>query len=128
MHLRRILILDAVTCVGTGLLLALFAVQLEPLLGLPYTLLQYAGLALLPIAAFMTWLGLRSDPWKAGVWTVILGNALWVAGSLALIGWLSPTRVGTVFILAQAFAVALLAVMEYLAQRRSSPWRALRAT
>ena len=128
MHLRRILIIDAVTCVGTGLLLGLFAVQLEPLLGLPYTLLQYAGLALLPIAAFMAWLGLRNDSWKAGVWTVILGNVLWVAGSLALLGWLSPTPVGTVFVLAQAFAVAMLALLEYLAQRRSSARRALRAT
>jgi hypothetical protein len=58
----------------------------------------------------------------------MVGNALWIAGSLALLGWLSPTRVGSVFVLAQAFAVAILAVLEYRAQRRSSAWRALRAT
>ena len=39
MNLRRILLIDAATCVATGLVLSLFAAPLEPLLGLPYPLL-----------------------------------------------------------------------------------------
>ena len=102
MHLRRVLLLDAAACVATGLLLALFAVQLEPLLGLPYLLLQYAGLSLLPIGAFIAWIGTNRTPAKTWVWAVIAGNALWVAASLLLLLVLSPSPIGYAFIIAQA--------------------------
>ena len=59
MDLRKILFIDAATCVLTGLGLAVLAGALEPLLGLPRALLQYAGLALLPVAAFMAWAATR---------------------------------------------------------------------
>jgi hypothetical protein len=118
MTLRRILLIDAATCALTGLVLSLFAPTLEPLLGLPYALLQYAGLALLPIAAFMAWVALRAKPPVLGVWTVIAGNAAWVLASLLLVVWLSPSLLGYAFVIAQAVVVALLAELEYAGLRK----------
>jgi hypothetical protein len=118
MHLRHVLVVDAVTCVFMGLALSLFAVQLEPLLGLPYPLLQYAGLALLPIGGFMAWLAVQSLLPKWGVSAVIAGNALWAAASVALLFVLSPSALGHAFVIAQAVAVAALAELEYAGLRR----------
>jgi hypothetical protein len=120
MNLRRVLLLDAATCVATGLLLALFAVQLEPILGLPYALLQYAGLSLFPIAAFIAWTSTNKALSKSGVWAVIAGNALWVAASLLLLFVLSPSPLGYAFVIAQAAAVALLAELEYAGLRKAA--------
>jgi hypothetical protein len=117
-QLRHILAADAATCVATGLALALFAVQLEPLLGLPYALLQYAGIALLPVGGFMAWLALQEDVSKAGVRTVIAGNAAWAAASVAVLFVLSPSPLGYAFVIAQAIAVAALAELEYAGLRR----------
>jgi len=115
--LRRILLVDAGSCVGMGLFLALLADPLSPMLGLPAALLSYAGLALLPIAAFMGWVATREQPPLAGVWLVILGNAGWVAGSVALLFLVSPTALGYAFVIGQAAIVAGLAELEYVSTR-----------
>lgn len=77
--LRRALLVDAASCAGMGALLALAAAPLARLFGLPEALLFYAGLALIPIAAYMTWLGTREAAPAALVWAVIAGNVLWIA-------------------------------------------------
>jgi len=87
------------------------------MLGLPAALLFYAGLALLPIAAFMAWVATREQPPLAGVWLVILGNAGWVAGSVALLFLVSPTALGYAFVIGQAAIVAGLAELEYVSTR-----------
>lgn len=120
MDLRKILIIDAATCVLTGLGLAVLAGALEPLLGLPRALLQYAGLALLPVAAFMAWAATRRPVPQAAAWLVVGGNALWVLASIAVLFALSPSPLGYAFLIAQALAVALLAELEYAGLRRSA--------
>jgi hypothetical protein len=117
MNLRKILWLDAATCVATGLLLSLLSPQLSVWLGLPEALLFYAGLALFPIAAFMAWTATRLV--EPAVWLVIGGNALWVLGSFAVLA-LSPTGLGYAFVIAQALAVAVLAELEYVGLRRAA--------
>jgi hypothetical protein len=119
--LRRVLFVDAATCVAMGLLLLLATGVLAPLLALPGMLLQYAGLSLLPIAALMAWVATRSNLSRVGVWIVIAGNALWVAGSAFLLvgGWVSPSLLGYVFVVAQALTVVLLAEMEYVGLRKA---------
>ena len=117
MNLRLVLWIDAATCVATGLLLSALAAPLSPLLGLPAPLLFFAGLSLFPIAAFMAWTARR--PSQPAVWLVIGGNVLWVLGSLLVLA-MSPTKLGTVFVVAQAAAVALLAELEYVALRRTA--------
>ena len=119
MKLRHVLLIDVFTCIATGLALSLFAVQLEALLALPYALLQYAGIALLPVGGFIAWIAAHR-PSRPGVAIVIAGNALWVAASIALLFLFSPTPLGYAFVIVQALAVALLAELEYAELRRTA--------
>jgi hypothetical protein len=84
------------------------------LTALPEALLLLVGLSLLPIAAFMALVATRARPPAALVRPVIAGNALWVAGSVLLLlaPWIAPNALGVGFVLAQALAVAALAVLE----------------
>jgi len=120
--LRTLLLVDAVTCGVMGGLLALGAGTLGPLTAIPPALLYYAGLGLLPIAAFMTVVATRPVIQPAAAWLIIAGNALWVMGSLLLVvtGWITPNALGTTFVVAQALVVVLLAVLEHGALRHAS--------
>ena len=120
LFLRRILALDAMSCIAMGLLMGLGAAPLAPLLGLPEPLVRTAGLVLLPLAAFIGWLATRPAPPRSLVWIVILGNVGWTAESFALIGQSQPaiTTLGIAFVSAQALAVLGLAALEYGGLRR----------
>jgi len=121
--LRRVLWVDAATCLAMGALLVLFSAPLASLLGLPALLLSYAGAALFPVAVFMGWVAFRdgmSVVSVVGTWVVILGNVGWVAGSLLVLFLLSPTGLGIAFVIVQGVAVALLAAAEYVGLERSA--------
>lgn len=113
--LRQWLIIDALTCLMTGVAFVSASGWLASWSGLPGGLLFYAGTALFPCAALML-LAART-PSRPLVWLVIFGNLAWAAGSLVVAFALTPTTPGLFAILAQAAAVALLGLME---------WRALR--
>jgi hypothetical protein len=85
------------------------------------TLLLYAGLSLFPVAIFIGLVGTRETLAPPAVWVVIVGNALWVAGSVLLLfgGMIAPNAWGYVFIGAQAAAVAVLAELEYFGLRQT---------
>jgi hypothetical protein len=120
--LRRVLLADAVASAGSGLLMLAGASLLEGLLGLPAPLLMYAGLGLLPFAAFVAYAATRERLSRVAVWVVIVLNAIWVAHSLLLLvsDWVAPSAFGYAFVTAQAAAVAILAELEYLGLRRMS--------
>ena len=120
--LRRVLALDALSCVAMGLLMALGAAPLAPLFGLGEPLVRTAGLILLPLAAFIFWLAWRPAPPRPLVWMVILGNAGWTVESFLLLGQAQGaiTALGTAFVTAQALAVLGLAALEYVGLRRLS--------
>jgi len=111
--------IDAGTCIATGGLLALVANSLAPVLGLPAVLLEYAGISLFPIAAFMLWVATRSPIPAGGAWLVIIGNLVWVVGSAVVLFASSPTLLGYAFVIAQALVVAALAEFEFLGLRRA---------
>ncbi|MBC3919182.1 hypothetical protein H8L32_16945 [Undibacterium sp. CY18W] len=121
--LRKILMFDAITCVAMGLLLISTSGLLSELLGLPRDFVLLAGVALFPCAALMlltSRIGTQAQPPAALVWLIIIGNAGWVIASLLTMElWFSPTTLGMVFILAQAAAVVVLAVLEYRSLRQA---------
>ncbi len=102
--------------------MAVGAVTLEEWLGVPATLLRYAGWSLVPFAILVASLASREAPPRAGVLTVVGLNAAWVAASVLLLlpGWIHPTGLGYAFILGQAGAVAVLAEMQYAGLRNAS--------
>jgi hypothetical protein len=119
LFLRRILALDALSCLAMGLLMGLGATGLAPLFGLPEPLLRFAGLALLPLAAFIFWLATRPSPPRLLVWVVILGNLGWTAESFLTLGQSQATALGTAFVAAQALAVLAIAGLEYVGIRKA---------
>ena len=118
LFLRRVLALDSLSCLTMGLAMSLGAAALAPLFGLPEPLLRLAGLALLPLAAFIGWLASRPVPPRALVWLVVIGNLGWTAESFAVIAQQQPTALGTAFVAAQALAVLGLSGLEYLGLRK----------
>jgi hypothetical protein len=119
--LRRVFSFDAITCVAMGLLLSLGSVVLAPLLGLPRLLLEGVGLALFPIAAFIAWVATSDNLSRSGAWTIIAANVLWVVGSAGLLisDVMSPSPLGSAFVVLQAIAIALLTELEYIGLRKS---------
>ena len=120
--LRRVLLADAATCIATGLLMLVGPGVLEQFTGLPAGLLRYAGISLLPFAAFLVYLATRENLLQPMVWTAIVLNLLWTVDSFLLLmtGWVAPTELGYAFVIAQALGVAALAGLEYVGLRKSA--------
>ena len=120
--LRRALVLDAVASGATGLMMIAGAGLVEGLLGLPATLLRGAGLLLIPYVAFVNYTGTRETISRPAVWFIIVANVLWAAASTILLvsGWVAPTALGTVFVIAQAVVVALLGELQYMGLRKGA--------
>ncbi|MBC8024546.1 MAG: hypothetical protein H7Y89_01015 [Steroidobacteraceae bacterium] len=112
--LKQLLVVDALTCFVFGLLLVAAAAPLAALLGLPQSLLFFAGVALVPCAGLMA-LAAKTLA-KALVAIVIAGNTAWVIGSVAVVLMFEVTTLGLGFIVAQAAAVLTLAVLEWRAR------------
>lgn len=120
LFLKRVLLLDAASCLGMGLGLIAGAAMLAGPLGLPSALLSGAGISLIPIGLFMTFVATRAAPPAILVWLIILGNASWIAQSLGLIA-VSPSisALGIAFVTAQAAFVTLVMGFEYAGLRRA---------
>ena len=119
--LSRALLADAVFSGVAAVALTLGAGMLSPLLHLPEVLLQETGLFLIAYTALVGWLAAREAVPKALVWLVIVGNAAWTLGSIALLfsGAVSPNLLGQVFIVAQAIATGVFAELQYIGLRKS---------
>ncbi|WP_372617659.1 hypothetical protein [Falsiroseomonas sp.] len=122
--LRLALLGDAAASGAMGVLLAGAAGPLAAPLGLPEGLLRGAGLALLPWAGWLVWLGTSAEIRRAALRAVIAVNLVWVADSLLLLAGaglfgLAPSGLGIAFVLAQAAAVLGLAGLQATALRRA---------
>jgi hypothetical protein len=119
LFLRRVLLLDAATCVATGLVMTAGAAMISQLTQLPDTLLTTVGASLFPIALFMAIVATRKPVPAVGVWLVILGNLGWVIGSVGLLAGAVPfNALGAGFVLIQALAVLGLAALEIIGVRK----------
>lgn len=121
--LRRVLLLDAATCVGMALLHTGLGGTVAALTGMPMALVLASGLVLFPIAALMVWTALRAHLVAPAVWLVILGNVGWTVASFALA--LGPdmglSMIGRLYICAQALGVLMFAALELVGLRRALP-------
>jgi hypothetical protein len=115
--LRRVILLDAAASGTMGLLFFVGAGLLDQPLGLPDGLLRWTGLVLVPFAAGLAWLATRPGVAPEAVRTVVALNVVWAVGTpmLLLTGWVSPTLLGQLFVLAQAAVVAGFAYLEHRA-------------
>jgi hypothetical protein len=124
--LRTVILVDAAACAVMGAVLVAASGFIAPLTGLPAGLVFYAGLALLPIAAFMGLVAARAVIHTGAAWLVIAGNAAWIVASIALLlgSWVAPNGLGTAFVVAQALVVAALVVLEHGALRTATTLQA----
>jgi hypothetical protein len=119
--LRLVLLADAVATAATGVLLATASAPLDRWLNIPAPLLFYAGLVLLPYAAFVAYLALQPHVSRTAVWAVVLCNAAWAVDSVLLLatGWIAPSAFGYAFVIAQAVVVAAFCELQFTGIRRA---------
>ncbi|MFZ5756015.1 MAG: hypothetical protein ACOY3X_03870 [Pseudomonadota bacterium] len=110
--LRQVLLADAASSIGMGVLLTAGAGLLAAPLGLSQTLLLVAGLALFPCAALMVAAARTQNRALTGL--IVAGNVAWVLASIAVLElWPGITTAGMAFVAAQAVAVTVLAALEW---------------
>ena len=118
--LKRVLTLDAASCLAMGLLLTLGAGALAPMFGIERQIVGGAGLALIPVGLFILWLGTRQAAAPTFVYLVIAGNIAWSVESVVLIANADKiTPLGIAFVGVQAAAVAGLSLLEWIGVRRA---------
>lgn len=117
--INNLLAIDAVACLTMGAALLFGATLISEITQIPGSLLFWAGVTLIPVAAFML-ISSRTIPvarWTASL--IVLGNLLWVTASILLpaTGLIAPNAIGWVFLITQAVVVAILAKLEIDALR-----------
>lgn len=119
--LRYILLADAATCLACGLLLTIGGGLLENILGLPNSLIFYAGLSLFAFVALLFWAATRKTISKPIIWLIIGLNLIWTLDSFLLLisGYVAPTTFGYVFVIFQAIGVLIFANLEFIGMRKS---------
>jgi hypothetical protein len=121
LFLRRVLWLDAATCVATGALQLLLPGVLAGLLGLPESLLLGSGWLLLAFAGSIVFIATRPFVPSALVWGLMAANLLWVVGCLVLLlgSAVTPTGLGQAFVAIQAVTVGLLVELQWFGLRKA---------
>ena len=119
--LRYVLFADAATCLVCGVLLSIGGGFLQNLLGLPVSIMFYAGLSLFPFVAFLIYAATRKSISKTIVWLIIGLNMLWTIDSFLLLvsGYVAPTNFGYVFVIFQALGVLMFADLEFIGLRKA---------
>jgi hypothetical protein len=117
--LRNALLLDAVGSAAVGLLLVAMPTYLADLFLLPRILLLVVGIGIFGWVALLVIAARRPSLPAVLAWTFVLGNAGYVAASfgILLLGLVQPNMLGTLFVAAQALAVALFTLLQWLAIR-----------
>ncbi len=116
--LRSILLIDGIVSGAMGLLLVAAAGVLDSAFDLPAPFVRGVGVVLLPWCALLAVIATRRLINRRAVWFVIAVNLGWVAASLALpfTGWVEPNAFGVAFIVVQAMAVVVFALVQIAKQ------------
>ena len=119
---RLIYLLDAGASLVMGLAVAAWAGPLTELAGwpLPAAFLQVIGVLLLPWAAFNLWIARRDPSVPHAVRGNILGDIVWVAGTILLLAlYASPlTGLGMLLLAGQGLAVGMVLVVKLMGARQ----------
>ncbi|KQT03638.1 MULTISPECIES: hypothetical protein [Bradyrhizobium] len=120
--LRRALLADAIFSGVAALGFTFGASAFARLFNLPDMLLLEAGLFLIAYTGLVGWLASRASVARALVLLVVIGNAAWTVGSIALLlsGAVSPNLAGELMVVAQAIATGVFAELQYVGLRRSA--------
>ena len=123
LFLKRVLWVDAATCLVTGTVMLVAAGTVERVLTIPAQLSTVLGAVLLAFGAAVAWVGTRPNLLRPAVWAIVALNALWAVESvLALVfGWLEPDLPGLAFVIGQAIAVAVIAELQFVGLRGGKP-------
>ena len=119
--LRRALLADAIFSGVAALGFTFGASAFGSLFNLPEALLRETGLFLIAYTALVGWLAARAAVPKPLVLLVVVGNAAWTVGSIALLlsGAVSPNIAGELMVVAQAIATGVFAELQYVGLRKS---------
>lgn len=120
--LRRALLADAIFSGVAALGFTFGAGTFAGLFNLPEALLRETGLFLIAYTGLVGWLASRATVAKPLVLLVVIGNAAWTVGSLALLlsGAVSPNLAGELMVVAQAIATGVFAELQYVGLRKSA--------
>ncbi|QOZ08613.1 hypothetical protein [Bradyrhizobium sp. CCBAU 51765] len=120
--LRRALLADAIFSGIAALGFTFAAGAFATLFNLPGALLLEAGLFLIAYTALVGWLASRASVPRLLVLLVVVGNAAWTVGSIALLlsGAVSPNLAGELMVVAQAIATGVFAELQYVGLRKSA--------
>ena len=118
--LKRALLADAVVSGVTAVLQLAATGRLTTALELPHLLLVGTGEFMLVYAAMLVFMATRQRLVVPAVNVIVVGNLLWGLAGIALLLWggLTPNRLGAGFVLLQAFAVSVLAALQWLGLQR----------
>ena len=118
-QLRDVLRANAAFCVGSGIVLAVFAGPLETISGIDSIVLRVVGVGLVPWGIMIAWFAARRPirPVEAAV--VIAGDIAWVLGTVVVVTVASTafTTAGLLIAVLLGAVVAAFAVLQLRALR-----------
>lgn len=119
--LRRALLADAIFSGVAAVGFTFGAGAFASLFNLPEAPLRETGLFLIAYTALVGWLASRGSVARPLVLLVVVGNAAWTVGSIALLfsGAVSPNIGGELMVVAQAIATGVFAELQYVGLRKS---------
>lgn len=114
--LKKVLIANAISCLGFGLLFAVYASTVADFLGSPPTLI----IAILGVGLFLNglnilWVARKQAPSKFEVLQFVVGDGIWVIGTLILLilGLWITTSAGQIWSIAVAIWVGFCGYMQF---------------
>lgn len=121
--LRNTLLADATTGAIAAVPTIAASGFLSAILGIPAGLVFWAGVALLPVVAFLLAMARCSEVPRAWLLEIVVINGAWVIASFGILafGLVSPNGMGILFIVAQALAVGVFAALQFSALRAARP-------
>ena len=119
--LRRALLADAIFSGVAAVGFTFGAGAFASLFNLPEALRRETGLFRIAYTALVGWLASRGSVVRPLVLLVVVGNAAWTVGSIALLfsGAVSPNLSGELMVVAQAIATGVFAELQYVGLRKS---------